>query len=76
MGEWSNTTRVAWKEIQQMFKLTGVLSILSSIIYSKEFLPLRLDAGFKNWTNLNLNYVHQLFSKNNFKSFEQLRADF
>ena len=37
LGEWSNTTCVAWKEIQQMFKLTGDLSVLSSITYIGDF---------------------------------------
>ena len=66
LGEWSNTTCVVWKEIHQMFKLTGDLSVLSSIIDIRYFLPLRLDTGFKNWKLLNLHYVHQLFSNNNF----------
>ena len=47
-------------------KLTGDPSALSSIIYIRDFLPLRLDTGFKNWKLLNLHYVHQLFSNNNF----------
>ena len=76
LGEWSNTTCVVWKEIHQMFKLTGDLSVSSSIIHIRDFLPLRLDTGFKNWKLLNLHYVHQLFSNNSFKSFEQLRTDF
>ena len=57
LGEWSNITCVAWKEIHQMFKLTGDLSVLSSIIDIRYFLPLRLDTGFKNLKLLNLHYT-------------------
>ena len=74
-GEWSRITYGAWREVQQIFKLPIDLSILSSISYIKDFLPLKLDIGFKNWTH-NLNFVHQLFRNNNLKSFDQLRAEF
>jgi len=45
LGEWSNTTCVAWKEMQQMFKWTGDISVLSSITCIGDFVPLRLDTG-------------------------------
>ncbi len=75
-GEWSRITYGAWREVQQMFKLPIGLSSLSSISYIKDFLPLKLDIGFKNWAHSNLRFVHQLFSNNNFKSFDQIRAEF
>lgn len=75
-GEWSKTTYGAWKEVQQMFKLPRDLSVLSSINYIKDFLPLKFDVGFRNWIHMKLNFIHQLFSNENLKSFDQLRADF
>ena len=39
----------------------------------KSFIPNNLDVSFKRWSNHGLVYLHQLFSCNNFKTFEQLR---
>ena len=76
LGVWSRFTIKIWKEVQKEFKLPLSSSSVSSIGCMGNFVPSRLDAGFQGWSLLGLRYIHQLFSSNQLKSFEQLREEF
>ena len=52
------------------------ISSLTHIGYIKNFIPSRLDAGFRRWTDFGLTIIHQLCDKDSFKSFEQLKFSF
>ncbi len=60
LGRWSKTTLAAWREVQKNFGLPCDVLVLSGVAHLKGFIPLKLDAGYKRWGHLNLNYIHQL----------------
>lgn len=75
LSRWSKATLKAWREVQRLYNLPAT-SGLSSIAHLKDFIPLKLDLGYKRWKHLNLTFVHQLLEFNELKSFEQVVEDF
>lgn len=75
LSRWSKTTLKAWREVQKSYNLP-VTSGLSSIAHLRDFIPLKLDSGYKKWKHLNLNFVHQLLGIIELKSFEELMEEF
>ena len=76
MSVWSRFTIKIWKEVQKEFRMSTLISGLSSIGCMRGFVPSRLDAGFGRWQTLRLKFVHQLFHSNQLKSFDQLSNEF
>ena len=76
MNEWTRATVKIWRKIKTTFGLPKRISSLTNIGYMREFIPARLDAGFRNWSNYGLASVYQLLNADGFKSFEQLQTQF
>ena len=72
----TKSTALIWREMQKTYRLPSSISSLSTIKFTPNFVPLRLDAGFKHWARYGLIYIHQLVQSNNIKSFSQIAEEF
>ena len=76
MSEWTRATLTIWRKIKTYFGLSKRLSSLTHIGYIQEFIPSRLDVGFKNWSDFGLTSIYQFVRGGVLKSFEQLQTEF
>jgi len=74
---WVKHTLKIWNKIQKQLKGKTALSRAITIKGNIEFLPSLSDnSSFRGWAERGLLTVDQLFDKNVFKTFTQLRAKF
>ncbi len=76
MGEWTRATLSIWNMIQTVFNLPKLVSPMSRISMIRNFLPNRLDTGFKKWSDHGLTYLYELFHEGHVKSFELIREEY
>ena len=76
MGVWTKITLKIWKTIISTFGLPKTISALTNIGYMNDFVPSKLDTGFRKWSEYGLTNLHELHNAGNFKSFTQLSEEF
>uniref|UniRef100_A0A3P8TVH1 Reverse transcriptase domain-containing protein n=1 Tax=Amphiprion percula TaxID=161767 RepID=A0A3P8TVH1_AMPPE len=72
-NEWMNCTRRVWSLVRKKTGAPLTTSRAVKIAKDVDFLPCRLDAGFRGWTAKGLINISQLFDGGTLKSFTQLK---
>ena len=65
-----------WSTIRKRFILPTSISRAMKIAPNIDFVPSRLDAGFKIWAEKGLNTIDKLFGEGVLRSFDQLQKKF
>lgn len=75
-NEWVRFTLSVWEKVRKQFKLSLSISRASQITNIPNFIPVRLDAGFKRWADKGLKILNQLFTGTALKLFSQIQYEF
>lgn len=75
-NEWMSCTYKVWSLVRKKFKMSLSISRATRLDRNEDFLPSKLDSGFKVWTEKGLVTIHQLLEGDSMKSFKQLQDRF
>ncbi len=75
-NRWVEKTWKIWSKIRNNLGIPKSVSRATKIAINPDFLPARIDDGFKKWVNKGLVYIDQLFDREVLKSFQQLIQEF
>lgn len=72
-NEWMNCTKRVWSLVRKKIGAPLTTSRAVKIAKDVDFLPCRLDVGFRGWMEKGLININQLFDGGTLKSFTQLQ---
>lgn len=75
-NEWVNYTLKVWDKIRKVLNLSLSISRATKIADIHDFIPAKLDSGFRGWAEKGLITINQLFEGTTLRAFSQLQAQY